>query len=151
MYISLPGTIQRLELIINTQTKIKNLSAVVSWITIQQNNIHFSTSYNYKKLHCKFSALHASKSANSYYLIGNISRFYHGSYYLPQDWELKSWKNAAHLCSLVGAHLPVFSSRNELNEFIALLKYSNHIPPLEAVYIGLKFKNHRVGSEGFVS
>ena len=55
-----------------------------------------------------------------------------------------SWNDAANLCSSVGAHLPSFTSREELDDFIHLLRDSSDIPPLEAVFIGLKHNRKKV-------
>ena len=130
---------------IATETNIQNLSAELTWFIRKQHTLSYSTKCNYNKLYCVFTPVYTSTASNTYYLIGDIYKFYHGDEFLPQKFELKSWKEAAELCNSVGAHLPVLGSRNDLHEFISLLRYSNHIPPLEAVYIGLKYKTRSQG------
>ena len=49
-----------------------------------------------------------------------------------------SWRNASKLCSLSHGHLPEFSSKEELDELLALLKLSPEIHPIEALFIGLR-------------
>ena len=48
-----------------------------------------------------------------------------------------SWNEAAQLCKDTGGYLPYFTSRNELEQLIALMKFSKDIFPVEAIYIGL--------------
>ncbi len=48
-----------------------------------------------------------------------------------------SWLEASMLCEHIGGSLPVFRSKNELNQVLFLIKYSKIIPPCEAFYIGL--------------
>ena len=141
MYVSLPGTLLRINLRISTEVKLQKLYAVVNWFIRKHHTIHYKTRCTYNNLYCKFTPLDASNSLNTYYLYGNISKFYQ---YIPQHLELKSWENATEFCNSVGGHLPVFGSKNELDEFIALLRFSNHLPPLEAIYIGLKYSDYKV-------
>ena len=55
--------------------------------------------------------------------------------------NLVSWKETSDLCREAGGYLPIFRSRNELEELISLMKLSEDINPHEAIYIGLNFKN----------
>ena len=55
--------------------------------------------------------------------------------------DLLSWTEASDLCMEAGGYLPHFSSRNELDELISLMKLSKDITPQEAIYVGLNFKN----------
>ena len=48
-----------------------------------------------------------------------------------------SWREASELCRDIGGYLPYFTSREELDELLALLKLSPDIHPIEALYIGL--------------
>ena len=66
--------------------------------------------------------------------------------YFPPKRYLTSWNGASALCRSYGMYLPYFYSREELEEFIAILKLSNSVPPLEGIYIGIKTVNrNKVG------
>ena len=52
-----------------------------------------------------------------------------------------SWEKASDLCRSIEGYLPYFTSREDLDELLALFKMSLEIPPIEAIYIGLKFVN----------
>ena len=56
--------------------------------------------------------------------------------------KLNSWNEASADCKRVGASLPRFRSRRELQELLAFLKLSkdHEIPPVEAVFIDLHFR-----------
>ena len=49
-----------------------------------------------------------------------------------------SWNTASKWCRSINAYLPDFSSREELDELLALLKLLFGIPPLEGTFIGIK-------------
>ena len=57
----------------------------------------------------------------------------------PSDRHLSSWTQASESCRKAGAYLPYFTNREDLEELLALLKLSPDIPPVEAIFIGLKF------------
>ena len=57
---------------------------------------------------------------------------------------LISWDEASQLCGDIGGFLPYFTSRTELEELIALLKISQHIGPVERMFIGLSIRNETV-------
>ena len=57
----------------------------------------------------------------------------------PSDRHLSSWEQASELCRNAGAYLPSFTNREDLEEWLAWLKLSKDIPPIEAVFIGLRF------------
>ena len=48
-----------------------------------------------------------------------------------------SWSEASELCRDIGGYLPYFTSREQLDKLLALLKLSSEIYPIEALYIGL--------------
>ena len=50
---------------------------------------------------------------------------------------LFSWKQASWMCKHIGGTLPVFRSRDELNQLLSFLKFSPVLPILEAFFIGL--------------
>ncbi len=58
-----------------------------------------------------------------------------GSDFLDQE---QTWNDASELCASIGGHLPYFTSRNDLEEVIALFKLSPHATPVKALFIGLK-------------
>ena len=49
----------------------------------------------------------------------------------------QSWNSASLNCEQLGGHLPVFTSRKSIEEFVFLLK-SGGIPFMEVIFIGLK-------------
>ena len=49
-----------------------------------------------------------------------------------------SWNDASSLCHFMGGFLPIIRSKSELNEFIALIRFSQYIPPQQEVFIGLQ-------------
>ena len=53
-----------------------------------------------------------------------------------------SWKQASKLCKSIGGYLPVFTTRDELDELLALIKLSQYMPPLMTIYIGLHVYNY---------
>ena len=52
--------------------------------------------------------------------------------------KLFSWVEASDMCKKLGGKLPVFTSREELTNFVNLLTYSPSITPVENYFIGLK-------------
>ena len=50
---------------------------------------------------------------------------------------LKSWYSAFKLCRQLGGSLPLIRSSDELLEIISLLKITEDMPPIEALFIGL--------------
>ena len=112
-----------------------NMSMTVKWMLIPKTNIfNFDPMPITCKLFLKYQAelcfRFFAKEPNYYFVIGNISNY---------EKEKKSWDEAAELCHKIGWYLSYFTSRDKLNEFISLLRYSPHVPPMEAMYIGLKY------------
>ena len=62
---------------------------------------------------------------------------------LPKS-VLNSWEDASEICRDAGGYLPYFTSREELEEPISLLKISFDIQPVEGIFIGLSIKNDTV-------
>ena len=50
----------------------------------------------------------------------------------------KSWSEASYLCKSIGGFLPLIRNRGELDELITFLKLSQDMPPVEALYVGLR-------------
>ena len=57
---------------------------------------------------------------------------------------LKSWNEASSLCESIKGQLPYFTSSDELNEIIKVLRLTSEIPPLMAIFIGLWFNKKKV-------
>ena len=53
--------------------------------------------------------------------------------------DLKCWQEASTLCQTVGGYLPIFHSRTQLEDFLALMKSDRWMVHIEAIYIGLQF------------
>ena len=63
-----------------------------------------------------------------------------------------SWNDASFVCQHVGGSLPIIRSKSELDEFIALVTFSQYIPPQEKVFIGLSTKiNSKVKFSFYIS
>ncbi len=45
------------------------------------------------------------------------------------------WNEASRLCAAFAALLPVFMSREEVEKFLALIKFSPYLPPVEAAFV----------------
>ncbi len=56
---------------------------------------------------------------------------------IPGNVVLVSWKQASWMCKHIGGTLPVFRSRDELNQLLSFLKFSPVLPMLEAFFVGL--------------
>ena len=51
-----------------------------------------------------------------------------------------SWNDATSMCKQMGGFLPSIRSKSELDEFIALVTFSQYIPPQGEIFIGLSTK-----------
>ena len=58
--------------------------------------------------------------------------------------KMISWRNTSQICKNMNGSLPNFTFKNELDELIALLKLSDDIPPVHAMFIGLNFYQNQV-------
>ncbi len=60
-------------------------------------------------------------------------------YLSTKSFNLVSWLEGSHQCKNKSAHLPFFSSQEDLDDFGAVLKIGlqGNIPPLESIYIAL--------------
>ncbi len=124
----------------------KNVSHFSSFLCY---NMSLSTSHEYKY----FVHLHTriNWSVNTGILVRHFAA-YHVEYQCMPSIEvlLLSWQSASNTCSSLEGSLPYFHGRNELEAFLALLSFSDEVPPLEAVFIGLKASRwSQVGSLGF--
>ncbi len=63
------------------------------------------------------------------------------------DAELKTWVEADSLCRSVWGYLPMFYSKNELQDLLDFIKLSKETTPLEAIYIGLVSGNSQTAHQ----
>ena len=75
----------------------------------------------------QISVLKGERVKSKYYVISNIGN------------RKKTWNEATQLCRNMSSHLPQFQSNEKLNDIITLLKTFEEIPPLQAMYIGLRY------------
>ena len=57
---------------------------------------------------------------------------------LPKREVAKSSTEASQLCKSIGGSLPIIRNKEEVNELITFLKLSEDMPPVEALYMGIK-------------
>ena len=55
---------------------------------------------------------------------------------LLKKWD-GTWNEASELCESVGGHLPVFNSRDDMEEVLTIFKTIHYMPAVPAIYIGL--------------
>ena len=73
----------------------------------------------------------------TYFIIGYIKYFYSKFYITKFRKTKKSWNEASDICEEIGAHLPYFNSKDDLDEFMDILKQPYNVPLVEMVFIGL--------------
>ena len=56
----------------------------------------------------------------------------------PEGTVAKSWTEVSEFCKSIGGSLPSIRNRGELDKIINFLKLSKDMPPVEALYIGLR-------------
>ena len=143
MHISLPGT--HLYLNLRHVNHLVNTSVLVAW-TEKDQTVKYDVID--KRRYIIFAPIISSNKYITYFMLGSIGKFYHYRHYQFFSWntasdiidkrQIVSWNDAADMCSSVGAVLPYFTSRKDMDELLHLLSHSIYIPPLEAVFIGLK-------------
>ncbi len=52
--------------------------------------------------------------------------------------KIYSWEQAAKICFGINGYLPFFIARQDMETLIAIIKLTSYLPPLEALFIGLK-------------
>lgn len=57
------------------------------------------------------------------------------------DLSYFSWKYACQFCHGLSAHLPALIDKSQMDEFVAFVRFSAHVPALQVIYIGLKITN----------
>ena len=143
-YISLPGKTYHIHL----ETKFyKNVISKIVWLTdiyckhkqvLQSMKQVFSHEFSHK---FNFTTLYSrwfSEKSNRYYILFRENRILNHQPLYDADTQLRSWLEASELCKSVGGHLPYFTSIEDVEELIALVKPLDRCP-LEAIYIGLIF------------
>ena len=125
--------------IVYTHDNYKNYSYLTSHNISKCDNILTATLHGFK---C-FTIL-TSQQSNIHYMLleKNLNYDYPSSqnqHQYPSDRYLSSWKQASELCRNADAYLPYFTNKEDLEELLALLKLSEDKPPIEALFIGLKF------------
>ena len=96
-----------------------------------------------------FIPLNSSETLNTYILFsrkilplqkfkGSIADLINSKVDYVSKEYMVSWNTASKWCKSINAYLPYFSSREELDELLALLKLLRGIPPLEGIFIGIK-------------
>ena len=144
--ICLPGVLKflKLDLVSENQSYNETRSVAITWIK-QTIKTHYHV--NCTKEYCNFTYLLGNVI---YWLFGNIPYFYRWLPkwvpLLPENYSRRttSWNKASELCESVGASLPYFNDRNQLTDFLQFLRQAKHIPPLEAIYIGLYYDKIQV-------
>ncbi len=135
----------------NQKTKLKlywmhgNFLDFHSFLLTEPQVCHLNPYIFYK---CDFCLSFNSSQQKSYiFLRGHyVDQFLVNQSHLKEvhlNRTMKSWTYSLKRCKDVDTVLPVFSSREELNEFLALIKLSTYLPPVDATYLGVK-KSTRV-------
>ena len=84
------------------------------------------------------------RSKIKYIIFGKVRPFFDSRSLYSEKNNKYSWIGAYTTCLRFRADLPYFNSRNELDEFIAMLRKSARIPFIEAVFIGLSYNQLKV-------
>ena len=135
-YISLPGRF--VSMLVSYKTELPQSYLTAGWIydnydqtktLFDVNSEKCSGTENLDKIYSclQISLLKGESVKSEYYVVSNIGN------------RKKTWNEAAQLCRNISSHLPQFQSNEKLNDFVTLLKTSEEIPPLQAMYIGLRY------------
>ena len=79
----------------------------------------------------------------NYLVYANVGAYYQNNWI--KDNTHYSWLMANQLCQNNGVELLYFMSRSELDEFTSILRRTDVLPFLEAVFIGLIYNGFKVG------
>ena len=139
MMVSLPGYL------FTSSTKIENLH-----MFHQQHVSRFSLLFQWKLNHYKKFEHYVIATAPmcvtfSTAIIAkcfNISSITNKNHYIVIEMEQDvSWNEAQKVCEDAGMLFPFFVDRDQLEELLAMLKLSRDIPPIEGIFIGLKYSS----------
>ena len=97
------------------------------------------------------SANHQVMRSKKYAIVGDLSIHSNLESLRRQRKNKISWNEASEICSNLGGYLPHFTSRDEMDEFIALLLKSDKLPFIEAIHIGLTHRAEQVSLKTFSS
>ncbi len=172
-YFSLPGSVHEVVFKVSDRNDRNNVSILASWI---HNNYKTFAPYLNKeptttisgsifrpnsKTKSNFSSFVLPEDVK--YYVFHKTEFYYldkptrsrrfrpsypeSKFMMGHQRRLMTWDRSSQLCTKYGGHLPWFISRDESQGLVALLKLSEEISPLEALYIGLKFNSTKVTSQ----
>ena len=154
MYVSLPGVFN--EIVINMRTRVHPRNTFIS-VTLNKflgDEVQHAVECIQEQQHyCILFLPKSQEMFTLYYLFGNMHEYYNTPNTLAflqsftqggESRKLISWNTAANLCRSVGAYLPYFTKRSELDELLHLMRQSPYIPILQAVYIGLHYNKTKV-------
>ena len=162
-YVSLPGANMYLNKVELNKAIPGTVPLTIVWINDNYNRYQHFTGSTFQKcsltnkilnqMYCE-KYFFPTKDAveREYFLIRNYHHnFYHPKKFNFNAWSKKiNWEDASYLCGLLGGYLPWFESKDSLNELLSLIKLSNVIPTVEAIYIGLKFQENEVSEVFFL-
>ena len=153
-FISLPGKLASMSMLLCTNDVNHTLNIPVKFIWIHDNYKKFSyingkgnkcTAVNTTSLYyadClsfqSFHSRHSRVNARKYILFHMYLQYGEVWQYIGHHSPGYSWEESSELCREAGGFLPFFSSRDDFQEVLTLLKASQDIPPLEALFIGVK-------------
>ena len=104
-----------------------------------QKSINLTNGYNR-------ICIHLSSNTDVLFVLNNFydvrfAKTFDSIKQMPRQWKKymirMSWITANNWCKTFAGHLPTFASIDRLNEFLALVKLSLHIPPLQRIFIGI--------------
>ena len=142
MFIALPGNNYETIFTLNHGITDKNSKLHVAW-----QNHRFKVKLiqeTAKPNYIKYTLLSLDNIETTYFVLGNISEYFHHRVWENKEKRKISWKDADQKCRKINAHLPYFTSAADLDEFIAMVKSSFKFPIIEAIFIGLTFKENKV-------
>ena len=136
---------------VSMKTKKQNSKLILYWMDGNFLDFHSFLLTEPKVCHCnphlfyKYDfCLSFNSSKQKYYIFIRglyVEQFLVKSQFLKEvhlNRKRKSWRYSLKRCEDEGGKLPMFGSRQELNEFLALIKLSPYLPPVVAVYLGMK-------------
>ena len=147
-YISVPGNVFYIK---QEKEFYKNITSKIVWFSnfyskykqvvqsMKQESSHeFRQKFNFTPSYSKWF----SGKSNRHYILFRENRILHYQPLCDADTQLRSWLEASELCKSVGGYLPYFTSIEDVEELIALVKPLDRCP-LEAIYIGLIFNGNQ--------